>query len=143
MTGWLCRRAWAPRGRHELSCSPASSIVPCVIGQALLLGSKSWDLGTRVTFPAMTTNAEKSGAEIGEPITETSTSTPDLDSTQEQFEQGKKEGEESIWRRVYTFLTWTPPNCRWDPKKPPQFSMSMSMHISVPSSECLSETNVR
>lgn len=33
---------------------------------------------------------------------------------------------ESQWRRVYKILTWTPPNCRWDPNRPPQFSMSMN-----------------
>jgi hypothetical protein len=33
------------------------------------------------------------------------------------------------WWRVYEILTWTPPNCRWDPAKPPQFSMSMSKNI--------------
>lgn len=33
----------------------------------------------------------------------------------------------SLWRKIYNVLTWTPPNCRWDPAKPPQFSMSMSM----------------
>jgi hypothetical protein len=35
----------------------------------------------------------------------------------------------STWRKVYEILTWTPPNCRWDPAKPPQFSMSMSKNI--------------
>lgn len=33
----------------------------------------------------------------------------------------------SQWRRVYEVLTWTPPNCRWDPNRPPQFSMSMNV----------------
>ncbi|KAF2007008.1 MFS general substrate transporter [Amniculicola lignicola CBS 123094] len=30
-------------------------------------------------------------------------------------------------RKLYDILTWTPPRCRWDPKKPPQFSMSMNV----------------
>jgi hypothetical protein len=34
---------------------------------------------------------------------------------------------DSIWRRIYTILTWTPQNCRWDPDKPPQFSMGMNV----------------
>ena len=33
----------------------------------------------------------------------------------------------SIWRKVYSVLTYTPPNCRWDPKQPPQFSMAMNV----------------
>ncbi|KAH8732380.1 major facilitator superfamily domain-containing protein [Phaeosphaeriaceae sp. PMI808] len=33
----------------------------------------------------------------------------------------------SRWRRAYNVLTWTPPNCRWDPAKPPQFSMGMNI----------------
>ena len=33
----------------------------------------------------------------------------------------------STWRRIYNILTWTPPNCRWDPSRPPQFSMSMNV----------------
>ncbi|OAL49363.1 MFS general substrate transporter [Pyrenochaeta sp. DS3sAY3a] len=28
---------------------------------------------------------------------------------------------------MYEILTWTPPNCRWDPNRPPQFSMSMNV----------------
>lgn len=49
----------------------------------------------------------------------------------------QEEEKQSIWRRIYTTLTWTPPNCRWDPDKPPQFSMSstslceISCHSSV------------
>ncbi|KAH3938886.1 hypothetical protein HBI56_177810 [Parastagonospora nodorum] len=40
----------------------------------------------------------------------------------------RKSGKDkSTWRKVYDVLTWTPPNCRWDPKKPPQFSMSMNV----------------
>lgn len=31
------------------------------------------------------------------------------------------------WRRTYDILTYTPPRCRWDPEKPPQFSMGMNV----------------
>ncbi|KAL5373950.1 hypothetical protein PMIN06_008454 [Paraphaeosphaeria minitans] len=31
------------------------------------------------------------------------------------------------WRRVYDILMYTPPRCRWDPDKPPQFSMGMNV----------------
>lgn len=30
----------------------------------------------------------------------------------------------SIWKSAWKIVTWTPPNCRWDPDRPPQFSMS-------------------
>lgn len=33
----------------------------------------------------------------------------------------------SPWRRAWEVVNWTPPNCRWDPKKPPQFSMSSTL----------------
>jgi hypothetical protein len=29
--------------------------------------------------------------------------------------------------RLYQFLSWTPPRCRWDPSKPPQFSMALNV----------------
>jgi hypothetical protein len=32
-----------------------------------------------------------------------------------------------LWRIIYTILSWTPPRCRWDPKKPPQFSFSVNV----------------
>jgi hypothetical protein len=38
-----------------------------------------------------------------------------------------QEEKASLWRRIYTTLTWTPPNCRWNPDKPPQFSMAMNV----------------
>jgi hypothetical protein len=61
---------------------------------------------------------------------ETSTSTPTRESTLSRDGSGsgeKERGRVSIWRKVYTVLAWTPPNCRWDPKKPPQFSMGMNV----------------
>ncbi|EUC45008.1 hypothetical protein COCMIDRAFT_96728 [Bipolaris oryzae ATCC 44560] len=42
-------------------------------------------------------------------------------------ENRKEELGISPWRRAWEILNWTPPNCRWDPKKPPQFSMSMNV----------------
>jgi hypothetical protein len=32
-----------------------------------------------------------------------------------------------LWRRIFAVLTWVPPRCRWDPEKPPQFSMSLNV----------------
>jgi len=33
----------------------------------------------------------------------------------------------SIWRRTYDVLTYTPPNMRWNPDKPPKFSMGLNI----------------
>lgn len=60
--------------------------------------------------------------------TPTATAAPQERLQQELGAGGVKEREVlSIWKRVYAVLTWTPPNCRWDPNKPPQFSMSMNV----------------
>jgi hypothetical protein len=52
-------------------------------------------------------------------------------STKEEIPCAKSQKELSLWRKIYNVLNWTPPNCRWDPEKPPQFSMSMSK-LSLP-----------
>jgi hypothetical protein len=69
----------------------------------------------------------ESGA-IPDRVTAESTS----NSTQEDVPCAKSQKEISKWRKVYNVLNWTPPNCRWDPEKPPQFSMSMSTYLSPP-----------
>lgn len=33
----------------------------------------------------------------------------------------------TIWRRIYDTLTWTPPNCRWNPEDPPKFSTGLNV----------------
>jgi hypothetical protein len=33
----------------------------------------------------------------------------------------------AIWTPIYRILTWVPPNCRWDPDKPPEFSFSLNL----------------
>lgn len=38
-----------------------------------------------------------------------------------------KQKELSRCDKVYNTLTYCPPRCRWDPNKPPQFSMSMNV----------------
>ncbi|KAF2111858.1 major facilitator superfamily domain-containing protein, partial [Lophiotrema nucula] len=35
--------------------------------------------------------------------------------------------QKSIWRRAWEIVTWTPPRCRWDAEKPPQFSMALNV----------------
>lgn len=32
-----------------------------------------------------------------------------------------------LWRKIWNILTWVPPRCRWDPEKPPEFSMSTNV----------------
>ncbi|EMC92733.1 hypothetical protein BAUCODRAFT_37638 [Baudoinia panamericana UAMH 10762] len=34
---------------------------------------------------------------------------------------------QSIWRRVYDTVYWTPPRLRWDPSSPPKFSMALNI----------------
>ncbi|KAI1515177.1 AraJ Arabinose efflux permease [Pyrenophora tritici-repentis] len=43
------------------------------------------------------------------------------------IEQEEVDKQPSILQRAWTILTWTPPNCRYDPNKPPQFSMSLNI----------------
>lgn len=35
--------------------------------------------------------------------------------------------ERSALRKAYDIVFWTPPRCRWDPEKPPVFSMGMNV----------------
>lgn len=39
----------------------------------------------------------------------------------------EKQQKQSVLLRAWKIVTWTPPNCRWDPDKPPQFSMSSTL----------------
>ncbi|KAK4949674.1 hypothetical protein LTR10_011515 [Elasticomyces elasticus] len=54
---------------------------------------------------------------------------PDQGTAVAQFDTGddeKKTGNAtrvSFWQKTVNFLTWTPPWCRWDPEKPPVFSV--------------------
>jgi hypothetical protein len=59
---------------------------------------------------------------------ETSTFKPTPNRTQVDFLTGDGEEKElSRWDKVYNVLTYCPPRCRWNPDKPPQFSMSMNV----------------
>ncbi|KAF3049768.1 hypothetical protein E8E11_007501 [Didymella keratinophila] len=59
-------------------------------------------------------------------LNQTSTHTSTPISTQDDLVNGKQK-ELSKWDKVYDTLTYCPPRCRWDPNKPPQFSMSMNV----------------
>lgn len=81
----------------------------------------------------MTSNTEpkdgSGGPSIRQPIESPQNETLTSSSTPVSRGDGEVKGQKeiSVWRKIYVFLTWTPPNCRWDPKKPPQFSMSMNV----------------
>jgi hypothetical protein len=32
-----------------------------------------------------------------------------------------------LFKRAWDIVSWTPPNCRWDPDKPPQFSLALNV----------------
>ena len=42
-------------------------------------------------------------------------------------ESHKSAQKRSFPRRVWDIVTWTPPRCRWDPEKPPEFSMPLNI----------------
>ncbi|KAG9690158.1 MFS general substrate transporter, partial [Aureobasidium melanogenum] len=44
-----------------------------------------------------------------------------------QGTQEKDTKKNTIWRRIYNVITYTPPRCRWDPEKPPAFSMALNV----------------
>ena len=58
--------------------------------------------------------------------TSTSIPTPASNST-EDVPIIEKQEEPSRWDKIYNTLAYCPPRCRWDPNKPPQFSMSMNV----------------
>lgn len=65
------------------------------------------DLGGDEKSPATASNSTDSGVDSN--ATEESTTS------------------QARWRRVYNVLTWVPPNCRWDPDKPPNFSTGLNV----------------
>lgn len=75
------------------------------------------DYGTRVR-QTMTAIESKAAGEA----------TPTLTPNSAQDDLGNdKQKEVSHWHKIYNALTYCPPRCRWDPNKPPQFSMAMNV----------------
>lgn len=73
-------------------------------------------------------SAEQSSTTTAEPRTTSSPQTTHPQTSAQPTPGLTKHTEHnSIWRRIYATLTWTPPNCRWDPDRPPQFSMAMNI----------------
>ena len=44
-----------------------------------------------------------------------------------QDDEKPEASKKSRWKRAYDIISWTPPNCRWDPDKPPKFSMALNI----------------
>lgn len=42
-------------------------------------------------------------------------------------EQDKPSKAWEFLSRAWDIITWTPPNCRWDPERPPQFSLGLNI----------------
>ncbi|KAJ9263706.1 hypothetical protein DTO212C5_7491 [Paecilomyces variotii] len=59
------------------------------------------------------------------PVTEETRSRISASGNQTQPENAQQR--RSIGRRLYDIVTWTPPRCRWDPKKPPEFSLTLNL----------------
>lgn len=47
--------------------------------------------------------------------------------SEDHAEQTKDTQPRSLGRRVYDIVSYTPPRCRWDPEKPPVFSMPLNV----------------
>ncbi|THY68197.1 MFS general substrate transporter [Aureobasidium pullulans] len=45
----------------------------------------------------------------------------------QQIQEKEIQNNTSIWKRIYNTITYTPPRCRWDPEKPPVFSMPLNV----------------
>ena len=45
----------------------------------------------------------------------------------QQIQEKETKVNTSIWKRIYNTITYTPPRCRWDPEKPPVFSMPLNV----------------
>ncbi|KAL1303355.1 hypothetical protein AAFC00_006752 [Neodothiora populina] len=53
--------------------------------------------------------------------------TPEETYTDVYQEQGQEKQPILKWRKAYDTLTWTPPQCRYDPAQPPQFSVGLNV----------------
>ncbi|PPJ54065.1 hypothetical protein CBER1_06339 [Cercospora berteroae] len=40
---------------------------------------------------------------------------------------GRGQEQQAVWWRVYDVVFWVPPNCRYDPSSPPQFSIALNI----------------
>jgi hypothetical protein len=85
-------------------------------GRKMIMDEDGPDIGASQLFPTM------HGEMIPEAYTEGNDSTSTISET--GFAKLRKNG---FLRRCWDIITWTPPRCRWDPKKPPKFSMTLNL----------------
>lgn len=45
----------------------------------------------------------------------------------QHVQQKETESNNTVRTRIYSIITYTPPRCRWDPEKPPEFSMALNV----------------
>ena len=45
--------------------------------------------------------------------------------------QAKDTQSRTLWQRIYDIVSYTPPRCRWDPAKPPVFSMPLNVLFGI------------
>ncbi|KAK4997288.1 hypothetical protein LTR66_003263 [Elasticomyces elasticus] len=57
---------------------------------------------------------------------QTTLSTDSLPAKSQEENATTKRNQQPLWRQIYNVITWTPPRCRWDPEKPPKFSLPLN-----------------
>ena len=75
-----------------------------------------------VSVSAISEKVAESGGEEKQP--QQTCSNGSIDAQTKSDETPKKR---SIWRRAYDILAYTPPNMRWNPDKPPTFSLGLNI----------------
>ncbi|RMY76443.1 hypothetical protein D0862_13743 [Hortaea werneckii] len=68
---------------------------------------------------------EKQHQHASEDVHQNSSSTES--SIAERPKSEETSDQRSIWRRIYDTIYWTPPHLRWNPDKPPTFSMGLNI----------------
>lgn len=81
----------------------------------------------RDTSPSSSTPAPEGGLEPGLSSTAGSVTKQENGTIVNAEGRGNGDGGGGLWRRVYEVVTWTPPRCRWDPKRPPRFSLALNL----------------
>jgi hypothetical protein len=75
-----------------------------------------------MTFPPLSSgNRHNENTDSKEPIESTSTTSVD---EKRRFARVR---DNVFARKCCAFASWTPKRCRWDPKDPPKFSMSLNL----------------
>jgi hypothetical protein len=67
---------------------------------------------------------EKESGEIQESASNDSLESDTETEKKDRFQSLRKN---AVARRIWSFVTYTPPRCRWDPETPPKFSMALNL----------------